>query len=56
MRCHIHPILYANGIHEVRLEMRDALEEYCFVSHGNVVEQNQMLVNLSHVPHVRNYP
>ena len=39
----------------MRLEMRDALEEYCFVSHGNVIEQNQMLVNLPHVTDVRNH-
>jgi hypothetical protein len=45
-----------SGIHEVRLEMRNALEEYRFVSHGDVIEQNQMLVNLSHVTHVRNDP
>ena len=35
--------------------MWDALEEYRFVSHGNVIEQNQMLVNLSHVTDVRNH-
>ena len=38
----------------MRLQMRDALEKYSFVSHGDVIEQNQMLVNLSHVADVRN--
>ena len=36
------------------LKMRNALKEYRFVSHGDLIEQNQMLVNLSHVTHMRN--
>src|SRR5260370_41231186 len=36
--------------------MRDAREKYVFVSQGDVIEQNQMLVNLSRVAHVRNDP
>ena len=55
MRAHVHAVFYLSRIHEVRLEVRDALEKYRFVSHGNVIEQNQMLVNLSHVPDVRNH-
>ena len=34
--------------------MRNALQKYRFVSHGDLIEQNQMLVNLSHVTHMRN--
>lgn len=39
---------------EVRLQVRDALEEGRLVSQGNMVEKNQMLMNLSHLAHVRN--
>jgi len=38
----------------VRLEMRNALKKQRLVSHGDVIEQHQMLVNLSHISHVRN--
>jgi hypothetical protein len=38
----------------MRLQMRDALEEYCFMSQRDAVEQNEVLVNLSHVTHVGN--
>jgi hypothetical protein len=41
LRCHIDAVLDVSGIDEVRLQMRDALQEYCLVSQGNVVEQNR---------------
>src|SRR5258708_20598708 len=56
LRGHIDSVLDVSGIHEVSLKMRNALKEYRFMSHGNVIEENQMLMNLSHVTHVRNYP
>ena len=39
----------------MRLQMWDALEEYCFMSQCDVIEEHQVLVNLSHVAHVRNH-
>ena len=56
LRCHIDAVLDVSGIDEVWLQMREALEEYCFVSQPDVVEQNEVLVNLSHVTHVGNDP
>ena len=37
------------------LQVRDALEKQSFVSHGDVIEQNEMLVDLTHVPDVWHY-
>ena len=35
------------------LQVRNTFEEKRLVAKGNVVEQHQMLVNLSHISHVR---
>jgi hypothetical protein len=37
------------------LQVRDALEKQSFVSHGDVIEQDQMLVDLAHVADVWHY-
>jgi hypothetical protein len=34
------------------LQVRDALEKQNFVCHGDVIEQDQMLVDLAHVAYV----
>ena len=35
-------------------QMGDTLEKYSFMPQRNAIEQHQVLVNLSHVAHVRN--
>jgi hypothetical protein len=35
--------------------MRNAFEKQQFVSHGNAVEQDQVLVDLAHIADMRNY-
>jgi hypothetical protein len=37
------------------LQVRDAFEKQQFVSHGNAVEQDQVLVDLAHIADMRNY-
>jgi len=41
------------GKHEVIAQMRNMLEELDFMPQGDVVEQNQMLMDLTHVSHMR---
>ena len=48
-------ILYLRWMDEASPEMRDVLKELCFQAQPDMVEENQVLVYLSHVPYVRYY-
>ena len=37
------------------LKVRDALQKQCRMSHGDVIEQHQVLMNLPHIADMRNY-
>ena len=39
---------------EMRPEMGDVLEEERLVTHADVIEKHEVLVKLSHVPHMGN--
>ena len=41
-------------VHKMWLQMGDTLEKYSVMPQRNVIEQHQVLVNLSHVANVRN--
>ena len=49
----INTCLDTDGMDEVLAQVRDVLEEECLVAHANVVEEDEMLVELSHVSHMR---
>jgi hypothetical protein len=55
LRRYINAIFNAGWIHEVSLQVRDALKEYRFMSHRDVIEQDQVLMNLPHIADVWNY-
>ena len=50
----VHTTDHFCGVHKVLAQMRDVLKEYRFVIKCNVVEQYEVLVNLSHIADVRN--
>src|SRR5919108_3220901 len=53
LRCHVHTILDLGGRHKILLQMRDRFQEQNWVAHRNMVEEHQMLMNLTHIPDVR---
>jgi hypothetical protein len=42
-------------MHEILAQVVDMLEKDCFVIHGNVVEQHQVLMDLAHIADVRHH-
>jgi len=42
-------------MNKMLLQMRNMFEEQRLMPHGDMIEQDQMLVQLPHITHVRNY-
>src|SRR5271155_5888743 len=55
LRRDINPTLNARWMNEMFTRMGNAFEEQRFMPDGNVIEEHQMLVNLTHVPDVRRH-
>ena len=55
LRCVVNTILHLRGMDEVTSKMRNVLKELYFESQLDMVEENQVLMQLSHVTNVRHY-
>ena len=55
LRCVVHTILHLRGMDEVTPKMRNVLKELYFEPQPDVVEENEVLMQLSHVANVRHH-
>lgn len=55
LRCVVDTILHLRGMDEVTPKMRDVLKELYFEPEADMVEENEVLMQLSHVANVRHH-
>lgn len=55
LRRFVDSILHDGRMRKVSAEMRDMLEEKGVMTQSDVIEQDQVLMDLTHVPHVRDH-
>src|SRR5882757_9459273 len=55
LRCVVDTILHLRGMDEVTPKMRNVLKELYFEAQPDMVEENQVLMQLSHVTNVRHH-
>src|SRR5882757_3779612 len=55
LRCVVNTILHLRGMDEVTSKMRNVLKELYFEPQPDMVEENQVLMQLSHVANVRHH-